>query len=142
MTSITRLTETDRTRWAELWTGYLTFYHTVLPPEMYDLTWLKLFDGRIHGFGARDEAGRERAAVASTRRGHDLHSLFFFFAGNCTAREQLGDAGEASRPTKKGGARMHALPRCARAALLEASAAQAAKRGGARQRKYTRGQKG
>ena len=58
MTTITRLTEDDRARWAELWTGYLTFYHTVLPPETYDLTWLKLFDGRIHGFGARDVAGR------------------------------------------------------------------------------------
>lgn len=58
MTTITRLIQEDRARWAELWTGYLTFYHTVLPPEIYDLTWRKLFDGRIHGFGARDEAGR------------------------------------------------------------------------------------
>jgi GNAT superfamily N-acetyltransferase len=58
MTTITRLTEDDRGRWAELWTGYLTFYRTVLPPETYDLTWRKLFDGRIHGFGARGDGGR------------------------------------------------------------------------------------
>ena len=58
MTEITRLTQDDRARWAELWTGYLTFYETVLPPETYDLTWRRLFDGRIHGFGARDAGGR------------------------------------------------------------------------------------
>ena len=57
MTTITRLTHADRTRWAELWTGYLTFYKTTLPPETYDLTWQKLFDGRIHAFGARDATG-------------------------------------------------------------------------------------
>lgn len=62
MTTITRLTPTrltpaDRARWAELWTGYLTFYKTVLPPETYDLTWQKIFDGRVHAFGARDAAG-------------------------------------------------------------------------------------
>ena len=57
MTTITRLTHADRARWAELWTGYLTFYKTVLPPETYDLTWQKLFDGRIHAFGARDATG-------------------------------------------------------------------------------------
>lgn len=58
MTTITRLTPDDRARWAELWTGYLTFYETSVPPETYDLTWRKLFDGRIHGFAARDNAGR------------------------------------------------------------------------------------
>ena len=57
MTTITRLTHADRARWAELWTGYLTFYKTVLPPETYDLTWQKLFDGRSHAFGARDATG-------------------------------------------------------------------------------------
>jgi len=58
MTTITRLAAADRARWAELWTGYLTFYKTTLPPETYDLTWAKIFDGRINAFGARDEAGR------------------------------------------------------------------------------------
>lgn len=58
MTTITRLLPDDRARWAELWTGYLTFYKTSLPPETYDHTWARLFDGRIHAFGARDGAGR------------------------------------------------------------------------------------
>jgi GNAT superfamily N-acetyltransferase len=58
MTTITRLTAEDRARWAELWEGYLTFYKTVLPPETYELTWKKLFDGRVQGFAARDVDGR------------------------------------------------------------------------------------
>ena len=57
-TTTTTLHHDDRARWAELWTGYLTFYATTLPPETYNLTWTKLFDGRIHGFGARDAAGK------------------------------------------------------------------------------------
>ena len=75
--------------------------------------------------GARPGA---RAAVASRRRRRRAQGRTAPRGreGCCAAREQLGDAGEASRPTKKGGARMHALPRCARAALLEASAALAA----------------
>ena len=44
MTTITRLTHADRARWAELWTGYLTFYKATLPPEQNDLTWQRLHD--------------------------------------------------------------------------------------------------
>jgi GNAT superfamily N-acetyltransferase len=48
---ITRLTEADRPRWTELWTGYLAFYDTVLPPEIFDATWTRLMaGGPIHGF--------------------------------------------------------------------------------------------
>lgn len=55
---ITGFTQADRGRWAELWAGYLTFYKTSQPPEVYDFTWRRLFDGRLHGLGARDDAGR------------------------------------------------------------------------------------
>lgn len=48
----------DRARWAELWTGYLTFYKTSVPPEQYDHTWAGLMGGRFHGRGARDEHGQ------------------------------------------------------------------------------------
>jgi GNAT superfamily N-acetyltransferase len=48
---ITRLTEADRPRWTELWTGYLAFYETMLPPEVFDATWARLMaGGPIHGF--------------------------------------------------------------------------------------------
>ena len=42
----------DRVRWTELWTGYLTFYETVLPPEVYAATWARLFDPAEPVFGA------------------------------------------------------------------------------------------
>ena len=59
---IDRLTEADRPRWTELWTAYLDFYQTVLPPEQFDYTWTRLMaatslhgralrqDGRLVGF--------------------------------------------------------------------------------------------
>ncbi len=47
----------DRARWAELWRGYLDFYHTSVPEAQYELTWQKLFDGRLRGFAARDGDG-------------------------------------------------------------------------------------
>ena len=34
----------ERAAWEPLWRGYLEFYETVLPPEMYDLTWRRLHD--------------------------------------------------------------------------------------------------
>ena len=50
----------DRERWAELWTGYLTFYETVLPEAIYTSTWSRILDpaGDIRAFGARDDDGR------------------------------------------------------------------------------------
>jgi GNAT superfamily N-acetyltransferase len=52
---ITRLAAPDRVRWTELWRGYLDFYQTQLPPEIYDRTWQRLLmpDSPIHGLGAR-----------------------------------------------------------------------------------------
>jgi hypothetical protein len=45
----------DRERWGELWHGYLDFYQTQLPPEIYDHTWQRLLmpDSQIRGLGAR-----------------------------------------------------------------------------------------
>ncbi len=58
-TSVVRLTAADRERWAELWTGYLTFYETTVPASIYASTWSRILDphGDIRAFGARDEAG-------------------------------------------------------------------------------------
>ena len=45
----------DRARWAELWRGYLDFYETALPPEIYEHTWQRLMapESPIRGLGAR-----------------------------------------------------------------------------------------
>ena len=50
----------DRQRWAELWRGYLTFYETELPDDVYEATWARIMDpnGAIHALGVRDGAGR------------------------------------------------------------------------------------
>ncbi len=45
MTLLIRALEpSDREAWGVLWTGYLTFYKTTLPPEQYDLTWSRFHD--------------------------------------------------------------------------------------------------
>jgi len=52
---VTPLGPQDRARWAELWRGYLDFYETVLPQEIYDYTWQRLIaaESPIRGLGAR-----------------------------------------------------------------------------------------
>jgi len=52
---VTPLSPADRERWAELWRGYLDFYKTQLPAEIYDHTWRRLLaaDSSIRGLGAR-----------------------------------------------------------------------------------------
>jgi GNAT superfamily N-acetyltransferase len=52
---VTPITSRDRTRWAELWRGYLDFYETSLPSEIYEHTWQRLIaaESPIRGLGAR-----------------------------------------------------------------------------------------
>jgi GNAT superfamily N-acetyltransferase len=52
---VTPIGPQDRGRWTELWRGYLDFYQTRLPPEIYEHTWRRLIaaDSPIHGLGAR-----------------------------------------------------------------------------------------
>jgi GNAT superfamily N-acetyltransferase len=52
---VTPLALEDRARWAELWRGYLDFYETRLPPEIYEHTWQRLIaaESPIRGLGAR-----------------------------------------------------------------------------------------
>jgi ribosomal protein S18 acetylase RimI-like enzyme len=44
----------DRSRWDELWSGYLDFYREHLPQEITEFTWQRLVDpqGPLHGFVA------------------------------------------------------------------------------------------
>jgi GNAT superfamily N-acetyltransferase len=48
----------ERVRWNELWAAYQRFYGVKLAPEVTQSTWQRMHDGRIHGLGARDAAGR------------------------------------------------------------------------------------
>jgi ribosomal protein S18 acetylase RimI-like enzyme len=42
----------DREAWTSLWTDYLAFYETVLPPEMFATTWQRLHDADEPIWGA------------------------------------------------------------------------------------------
>jgi hypothetical protein len=55
---ITPISLQDRGRWAELWRGYLDFYQTRLPPEIYEHTWESLIfaDRPIYGLGGASAA--------------------------------------------------------------------------------------
>jgi GNAT superfamily N-acetyltransferase len=52
---VTAIKPQDKARWAELWRGYLDFYETELPPEIYDHTLQRLIapESPIRGLGAR-----------------------------------------------------------------------------------------
>lgn len=41
---IRRVEESERTAWQPLWKGYLDFYKTAVPSEVYDATWKRLHD--------------------------------------------------------------------------------------------------
>ena len=60
---VTAIKPHDRARWAELWRGYLDFYETQLPPEIYDHTWQRLIaaESPIRGLG---RAARRRRGTA------------------------------------------------------------------------------
>ena len=40
----------DRAAWGRLWKGYLDFYETELPPEMYDIAFNRMLSGDAHEF--------------------------------------------------------------------------------------------
>jgi hypothetical protein len=70
----------DRERWAQLWRGYLDFYETQLPPEIYDHTWQWLIaaESPIRGLGARlDNATAPLIGI--------VHYLFHAHAGEQVA---------------------------------------------------------
>jgi len=55
---IAPLQESDHARWAQLWSEYQRFYGVDLPVAVTEATWRRLHEGRVHGLGARDSAGR------------------------------------------------------------------------------------
>ena len=115
MASVTPLTASDRDRWTELWHGYLTFYETELPPEVYTNTWARILDpnGPIYALGARDENGRLAGIT---------HYLFHAHAWSTTDACYLQDLFVEDGQRGKGYAH----------ALIEGVAGEARKRGLAR----------
>jgi GNAT superfamily N-acetyltransferase len=58
MIEIAPLRPTERADWEALWIAYQRFYAVELPAEVTAATWERLFNGRIHGLGAREADGR------------------------------------------------------------------------------------
>jgi len=58
MTAIAALRPAERADWEALWSAYQRFYGVDLPAAVTAATWERLFNGRIHGLGARDAQGR------------------------------------------------------------------------------------
>ena len=58
MIHIAPLQLSEHARWAELWSEYLVFYGVELAPAITAATWQRLHNGRVHGLGARDSAGK------------------------------------------------------------------------------------
>jgi len=53
--SVRPLKAEDKSRWLELWNGYLTFYETSLSDEQTELTWKRLMDSNYGVFGLMAE---------------------------------------------------------------------------------------
>jgi GNAT superfamily N-acetyltransferase len=58
MIHIAPLQLSERAHWEKLWSEYQVFYGVELPATVTENTWQRLHDGRVHGLGARDSAGR------------------------------------------------------------------------------------
>jgi GNAT superfamily N-acetyltransferase len=54
---IAPLQQSERVRWAQLWSEYQRFYGVELPAAVTEATWRRLHEGRVHGLGAHDSAG-------------------------------------------------------------------------------------
>jgi len=50
MVIIRPFTQADRKAWNTLWKGYLDYYETELPPEMYDIAFNRMLSGSEHEF--------------------------------------------------------------------------------------------
>ncbi len=53
------LVASDKSRWLELWDGYLTFYKTAVSDEITELSWQRLLDISFNSYGlvAENESG-------------------------------------------------------------------------------------
>ena len=51
MVTVRPIESSDKERWLELWSGYLTFYESALTSEQTELTWSRLHDSSFNIYG-------------------------------------------------------------------------------------------
>lgn len=109
MTAIRPIREGDRADWAGLWRGYLDFYGTALPDEIYEAQWARLMaGGNVRGCLAEAE-GRPVGLVH-----YIFHDHGWKMRPVCYLQDLYVD--EAARGTGLGRALIEAVYRAADAA--------------------------
>lgn len=105
---IRELHSSDRTRWGELWAGYLQFYKTTLEPGITEATWRRLLDPREQPYGlvALDADDRVIGFVH-----YHFHLSTWSVAGYCYLEDLFVDP--ASRGTGAGRALIESVYRAA-----------------------------
>jgi GNAT superfamily N-acetyltransferase len=102
--TIRPLQPSDHADWRRLWTAYLTFYKTVLPEEVYALTWQRLFsDGEFEPKGFI--ALVDDKAVGLTH--YLYHRSGWSLVNNCYLQDLFAD--EAARGKGVGAALIEAV---------------------------------
>ena len=89
---VNELRPQDHARWAELWRGYLDFYETELPQEIYEHTWQRLLAPRspIRGLAAR--LGSAAAPLVGITH-YLFHAHAWMMAEVCYLQDLFVDAG-------------------------------------------------
>ena len=73
------LQQGDRPRWAELWQGYLEFYETSLPAEVYDATFAALLSDAPHS----------PSCLLAEHEGRIIGLVHFLFHAHCWRPEGI-----------------------------------------------------
>lgn len=78
----------DHAEWRRLWTGYLAFYETGLPEEVYDATWERLFaDGAYEPRGWLALLDGQPVGLVHTI----MHRTCWAVADNCYLQDLYAD---------------------------------------------------
>lgn len=84
------LTSADRSRWDELWKGYLDFYETALPKAQYDLTFQRFLDPAEPMFAYLAEHGGKAQGLVHII----LHRSGWMDAASCYLQDLFVEPGE------------------------------------------------
>ena len=86
--TIRPLEKSDHAEWRRLWTGYLEFYETTLPEEVYASTWARLFDdGKYEPSGLIAEVDGEAVGLVH----YLFHRTCWAVADNCYLQDLYAD---------------------------------------------------
>lgn len=102
--TVRELRVVDRTRWEELWTGYLKFYKCELPAEWTEHLWRRLIDPNDQPYGFVALAADERIVGFVL---YHFHLSTWSPAGYCYLEDLYVDP--ACRGTGAGRALIHAV---------------------------------